>query len=688
MFLIQKKNAGVPLPDVLPVQLLHSQSLQNVVAPSQGIAKSIASPKVATTALSAAPIVAATVAATALPSGNKNTRANEELIRINNTKASIEAKLSSLRLTHTKNVKETEQLESSVNQIKRDVKALQQQLAMLEAGTASETTKVNELNQNFTIAQQKSIQFKQEIQKYSQLSKDLTNEISEKQALAKQESSMVDINTRQLELNHASCNQIQLELATFVSILPSYISKSAELNDHQKNVEEQHSALQAKYKELESKDQQLKDSELEMHAKAGSIEEREQEYESKIDRLQSLFEDLTKQKTLFEVENESLKNDHLDFANRMQDISERQMKLAVGEIPDDTEDFISKYNATSSSISKEATTEDDERTGSDVFDKDIPTVGSQSEGEQEDDPAIHINAAEALDDRFEGDLNEYRLPRTQSLTSSVANNPPLSVRDEVDVSETLSDVADLATDDTPNITQNRGDWEILSEATSGAIMSSNKDNDNDIDIFANISDFQSDSVKNPSQIASIDEEFPPIQELDIDESDSSDEDETYTETKPEPVKINFHSLEDEFADLEEAKEEHTPDATAVSHASFKEPLDSLKKISKSDTAGTLNSNKNLRDGNTNVGDDEWNQVFSGLGSNIDQKSIQQPVPTFHGINSSYEVPTINRKVATTPKSLAIEELSGMGFTEEESIEALKKSNWDLDSATNLLLDSA
>lgn len=48
----------------------------------------------------------------------------------------------------------------------------------------------------------------------------------------------------------------------------------------------------------------------------------------------------------------------------------------------------------------------------------------------------------------------------------------------------------------------------------------------------------------------------------------------------------------------------------------------------------------------------------------------------------------HRSFSADPKSLAIEELSGMGFTHDEARAALERSNWDLDTATNHLLDSA
>ena len=99
-----------------------------------------------------------------------------------------------------------------------------------------------------------------------------------------------------------------------------------------------------------------------------------------------------------------------------------------------------------------------------------------------------------------------------------------------------------------------------------------------------------------------------------------------------------------------------------------------------------------------VSNDEWDEIFAGFGNSkaeptkVATPSIpQQPIPLKNDpiVDASLSKgPIVNRGVATTPKSLAVEELSGMGFTEEEAHNALEKCNWDLEAATNFLLDSA
>jgi len=61
---------------------------------------------------------------------------------------------------------------------------------------------------------------------------------------------------------------------------------------------------------------------------------------------------------------------------------------------------------------------------------------------------------------------------------------------------------------------------------------------------------------------------------------------------------------------------------------------------------------------------------------------------FQGLEKTKpEVPEkdVSNKMAVSPKDLAIEELIDMGFSEEDSITALEKFNWHLESAAQYLI---
>ncbi|EDO18813.1 hypothetical protein Kpol_1028p89 [Vanderwaltozyma polyspora DSM 70294] len=683
MFLIQKKNSGIPLPETLPQQLLNSPSLAIAAAtpqhgiPAQPVQTQIPQQRVPTNTSISLPAnasiqpnvnisntVPATISRSVQPADN-STRANQELSRINEMKASIESKLSMLQETHKQNIAETEELESNVAVAKREVEALKQQLAMLETNNNDSNNKILELNQKLTTSRQLNKESKDKIQYFNNMIEVSGGKLEDNKIKLKQENSMVDVNTKQLELNHNSLSTLTSELQNMSTFLVAYLAKHKELGENQKSVENQHSQLQLKYKALDDQNKALVDKDNDLKKYTLDIEAQEKEYHAKVDRLQSLFDDLSKKKMLFEQENELLKKKNLEYAQNIQSLSERQMKLAMGELPDDADDVLKNAKAFSTTTDKLTTTDDGDRTESDVFDKDVPTVGSQTEGEPEDETTVHVNAANPLNDRFDSDMTEFNIPRTQSLTSSVANNPPLSVRDDVEMPE-LGDPLEENVANSEVMSETPAEWNT-SQAEANGIAGTSNGADRELNLSDNINELKGISSKNG--YPNIDEEFPPIRELDVDESDSSsDEDNNNVQTS------NMGELNDEFADLELAPLEDG-DADNLQSRSVPQPELSVpapQPVSSNPTTETAG-----------ISNDEWNQVFSGLGSSS-QPDVVQGTNTLH----TPTVPVIDRKLATTPKSLAIEELCGMGFTEDEAVKALEKHNWDLDAATNFLLDNA
>lgn len=469
------------------------------------------------------------------------------------------------------------------------------------------------------------------------------------------------------------------------------------------------------------------------------------------------------------------------------------------------EDTVSKFVETTvenSNLNVNRVKEDEEkteRTESDVFDRDVPTLGSQSDNEntatnngtESGAETGNANLNETLSDRFDGDLNEYGIPRSQSLTSSVANNAPQSVRDDVELPETLEErdttINNVTNRDrAENLSHIPGEWEAAPATASTDVLSnestevvengsttkranSNEGGESD----SSIQESPKLSAKSLSdahlKTKTINEEFPPIQELHIDESDSSSSDDDQFEDTREvpsaavnssqtpyhpqptsfsavtanqkrqipvqdyaslPSEANFQKantspalpakdeFDDEFAGLEQAAVEE--DNGVDSESEFENvvntgSMEQFETIDHKDLddelqgntfTGALNRSSNpstpghqvhkVQEQATNdpaqVSNDEWDEIFAGFGNSKTESTVsQQPVPlkTESTANASLQKnPLINRGIATTPKSLAIEELSGMGFTEEEAHNALEKCNWDLEAATNFLLDSA
>ncbi|GMC45969.1 unnamed protein product [Saccharomyces cerevisiae] len=757
---------------------------------------------------------------------DKKSRATQELKRVTEMKNSIQIKLNNLRSTHDQNVKQTEQLEAQVLQVNKENETLAQQLAVSEANYHAAESKLNELTTDLQESQTKNAELKEQITNLNSMTASLQSQLNEKQQQVKQERSMVDVNSKQLELNQVTVANLQKEIDGLGEKISVYLTKQKELNDYQKTVEEQHAQLQAKYQDLSNKDTDLTDREKQLEERNRQIEEQENLYHQHVSKLQEMFDDLSQRKASFEKADQELKERNIEYANNVRELSERQMNLAMGQLPEDAKDIIAKSTSNTDTTTKEATSrgnvhedtvskfvettvensnlnvnrvkddeEKTERTESDVFDRDVPTLGSQSDSEnantnngtQSGNETANPNLTETLSDRFDGDLNEYGIPRSQSLTSSVANNAPQSVRDDVELPETLEErdaINNTANrDNTGNLSHIPGEWEatpatastdVLSNETTEVIEdgSTTKRANSNEDGESVSSIQESPKISAQPKAKTINEEFPPIQELHIDESDSSSSDddefedtreipsatvktlqtpynaqptsslETHTEqvikypapgTSPShnegnsqkastnsilPVKDEF---DDEFAGLEQAavEEDNGADSESefenVANAGSMEQFETIDHKDLDDElqmnafTGTLTSPSNptipkpqVQQQSTSdpaqVSNDEWDEIFAGFGNSkaeptkVATPSIpQQPIPLKNDpiVDASLSKgPIVNRGVATTPKSLAVEELSGMGFTEEEAHNALEKCNWDLEAATNFLLDCA
>ncbi|CAI7038519.1 BEM_collapsed_G0001440.mRNA.1.CDS.1 [Saccharomyces cerevisiae] len=757
---------------------------------------------------------------------DKKSRATQELKRVTEMKNSIQIKLDNLRSTHDQNVKQTEQLEAQVLQVNKENETLAQQLAVSEANYHAAESKLNELTTDLQESQTKNAELKQQITNLNSMTASLQSQLNEKQQQVKQERSMVDVNSKQLELNQVTVANLQKEIDGLGEKISVYLTKQKELNDYQKTVEEQHAQLQAKYQDLSNKDTDLTDREKQLEERNRQIEEQENLYHQHVSKLQEMFDDLSQRKASFEKADQELKERNIEYANNVRELSERQMNLAMGQLPEDAKDIIAKSASNTDTTTKEATSrgnvhedtvskfvettvensnlnvnrvkddeEKTERTESDVFDRDVPTLGSQSDSEnantnngtQSGNETANPNLTETLSDRFDGDLNEYGIPRSQSLTSSVANNAPQSVRDDVELPETLEErdtINNTANrDNTGNLSHIPGEWEATPATASTGVLSnetteviedgSTTKRANSNEDGESVSSIQeSPKISAQPKAKTINEEFPPIQELHIDESDSSSSDddefedtreipsatvktlqtpynaqptsslETHTEqvikypapgTSPShnegnsqkastnsilPVKDEF---DDEFAGLEQAavEEDNGADSESefenVANAGSMEQFETIDHKDLDDElqmnafTGTLTSPSNptipkpqVQQQSTSdpaqVSNDEWDEIFAGFGNSkaeptkVATPSIpQQPIPLKNDpiVDASLSKgPIVNRGVATTPKSLAVEELSGMGFTEEEAHNALEKCNWDLEAATNFLLDSA
>lgn len=311
--------------------------------------------------------------------------------------------------------------------------------------------------------------------------------------------------------------------------------------------------------------------------------------------------------------------------------------------------------------------------------------------------------------------------RTDSLTSSVQNNAALSVRDdnidEISDRDTIDNmtVPNTAGTAVVNEVKNVNNQEDSSDKLSSGVESFEMVNSDEAKDQFNSQGKQLENrnenfiTNNPKTAeessvlpsSSIDNEFPPIKELDYDES-SSDEGENFDDAvdslpgqerqgyvaKPrDDFDQAFEDLEpaapesrerdmfaDEFDNLEVAQvddnandefEEQKQDF-GLSDDFTNEPLN--HKDSSYPEYGQATDHHSDKNAN-----DEWEQLFAGFGNAAPASQSTQGHASSTQDSSHHE---------------AIQELIGMGFDKQTAYDALEREDGNLEAATNYLLDHA
>lgn len=304
--------------------------------------------------------------------------------------------------------------------------------------------------------------------------------------------------------------------------------------------------------------------------------------------------------------------------------------------------------------------------------------------------------------------------RTDSLTSSVQNNASMSVRDdnieEVSDRDTIAN-EELTNDEvaaSPSVNKDtaESDGDKLSSGVESFEMV-NADDAKESEVYPDSQAKSTFILKNPTASepefeertptsAQVEDEFPPIKELDYDESDSS-EDEDFHEAKDLSVlpatKDDFDSA---FDDLEPAAPETSiPEvAPAPVDDMFADEFDNLETAKAEDIGDEFDhdqsedffnndfTNSNMPDFSqqpleeAKTGNDEWEQLFAGFGNSASAQNTPQ----------ASQPPVFSSSIH--PHQHLIDELVGMGFDDKTAHDALERENWNLEAATNYLLDNA
>lgn len=397
-----------------------------------------------------------------------------------------------------------------------------------------------------------------------------------------------------------------------------------------------------------------------------------------------------------------------------EDAGEKNLSSAEAKFPD-MDDIKDKFpevpydNSTNRTAPSSVATDYYKRTDeSERSETPVTSPGSSDYQFQQSNPAGVVGSMVGMPNVLVG------VQRTDSLTSSVQNNPSMSVRDDniEDVSEreTLSGEVPVSPATSNQAPRSQKEHEGQ-DSSEGERISSG------VELFELVNAdeargleqhhlpegpshplAQSHVQHSESQDDSRDEEFPPIRELEVDESSSDDEPEDKFDDAVDHLNSNAAAnqagAKDEFdefeSDLKPAAQESGQGGDGfddefndlqAAHADQGEDFDGQEGDFSIDDhftgADEVPSGQpdfaGANEGSKPESNDEWEQLFAGFGN----AGPSKPTPA---------VPSATESDPSNDP--AVQELVGMGFEQGIVVDALNKENWNVEAATNYLLDHA
>ncbi|KAL6933113.1 hypothetical protein ACO0R3_002209 [Hanseniaspora guilliermondii] len=588
---------------------------------------------------------------------DRKQRAEQELNKILSTKASIEQRLASLRQAYTTESALADQAEKQVQELTAEVTALEEEYQVLETNYNTVKQQHDLHNNNLSVLIQKNTELKQKISDLNNNNDTLNRDLdAKKQEIVKHEG-LVSVTERQLEVSELNSDRLQKEIESIEQNFTTFLSKKSELDEYEKNLQEQHGLMQSRHAELEEGFQALNARQQDLEQKTLEIQKQEEIYNENVKRLQEMFADFQVQQSRLEEERQILEENEMKLENDRNDYLDRAHAFATQDLDDHALTPVSPIE----DLNKSSIKLDDMNKNVETSEGGATQLSADLENliEQEN---IH-KVVKDMDD----------VPVQQSTTSSMVNNgsetqhhlsgleeihedEPVDkgipgefepVEETINTNKSTIDEKNMADEQDPKEIPDVPPKDVDEKSIERQVAEENASFNNSPiveskSIDQNLS--ESGVVGLPISGPINTEEFPPIKELEYDESDSSDyeSDEVPAGSLDEPVVIPDDF--DDFDGLEAAQEDDEDEN------SDNEPL----------------STKTVAENSANP---EWDALFQGLEK------------------SKPEVPEKDDgdKLAVSPKDLAIEELIDMGFTEEDSIQALEKFNWHLESAAQYLI---
>lgn len=612
----------------------------------------------------------------------KKEKAQQELTKMLKTKDTIMGKLTQLKTLHERESQQVLEVQNMMLQAKQEVDELNQDLSVAEANYHAEQTQLEKLQSEYDNSQKNSQALKERLGTLNAESIDLKAQIEEFTSKSAQASNLLAVSQQQIVVQESQNEELR--------------SKIEELKNSIFQMETQH-------KQLLTKKAQLDDQQMELH-------------ESHTDASVALAE-------------KSVAFSEAAAAAAAGGIvigEDEEGSEEIGEVPtaslDDFDD--AEFTAGAPVQSKEVSTPVQKAVGT-MSDVSSPseTTGMSNSFQSATTPTQTV---EDVDVEGAQEQSQFALPFNipHSETSSTQNNPPQSVRgDDAPGSpaSTLSNSGVEQEEDVPDVrtishAPEQGEsFEMVNH--SDAIHSNTQ-----IPPVTMATELDEAATEVPSVATEADEgEEKGTTSVPV-EQESSSSDDFQDADALEPADVEETGADDD-ADAEASttiskNPFSTSDATASGTAAqMSDMFDDLgleEAAVEEDAAGDVGESVPVSSGfsfsqtnpvaATTEGDD-WEQVFAGFGNdpalqpaiiendNLQTQFTQHPVSdsgftaVAHSTAAAAAAPSPSADGALSQsQKLAIEELKGMGFNEAESLAALEKCSWNIDDASNFLLD--
>ncbi|KAG7743916.1 hypothetical protein KL932_001239 [Ogataea haglerorum] len=645
----------------------------------------------------------------------KRDKAQKELARIMKVKEGIESKLSQLKTLYEREVQQVQEVEEVLIKSRNESDSLKQELALAEDNYHSEQSKLQKLQLEVEETQKGNQTMKERLGVLNAESIDLNQQIESLSQKLTQSQKMLAVTQQQVASQEEENNQLRSKIDSVMKSISEIelrhsqlLTRSTELEDENYDLHEKHGDYSAQFAEKnlsfstalasgagylaaqhEKSDEEQDDEESEEQEVPTSTLQNFDETEFSVPSTQDLRRETTESvsnTTGFDSSTKSRSEPATSQTSELDDGSQTQQQFSLPfgiphsetssiqnnpsqsvrgdfDLPDSPTSTIEEESAPpvlSSQILPEGTEDVPEPISSNENGESFEMVNhDDAKDSSPQEPAPHYTMPGSLPGEFAQIAEKEPESNTTTETSDTTKNEAEDEdEDEDDLYSPATKPAELATEaasEEPHVPQESPDPDKPKPEESS-------DDEEFHDSISSPVKLQ----KSQAEPQSGDKSFNPFT---AQKSDNMFDDLGLEEARPED---SFDAPQfDEFNNFD-----------AGTHGfSFSAPA-------AQDAAGA--------GAGAGAANDDWEQVFAGFGNDPNLQPATEhfeSLPPYEFSEAFTEQPSNanpapNDSIYSQSQQLAIEELKGMGFDEKMAVDALQKNSWQLDLATNFLLDSA